>query len=82
MAFTILFILYCIEAGLFFVVVPWSRFWGLNPLLHTTPLLGMMVDSVWTRGLVSGFGLVHLVVGIREIVKVIGRLSKDARDLD
>jgi len=80
MAVTVLFILYCVEAGLFFVVVPWSRFWSLNPLLHSYPWLGMLADSVWTRGLVSGFGLAHLVVGAREIVLLIERLARNARE--
>lgn len=72
MASTFLFIFYCFEAGIFFVIVPWSRFWVMNPLLHYSPPIAALTDNNYVRGLVSGFGLVHLVVGLVDLSWVIG----------
>lgn len=71
MALSLLFILYCFEAGLFFLIAPWTRFWTLNPLLHASPVLSLVVDNLYFRGMVSGFGIVHLLVAVREILVLV-----------
>lgn len=76
MALTFLFVLYCLEAGVFFTVAPWTRFWSINPLLHYNPVIGLVADNLWFRGFVSGFGLVHFIVGIRELFEVFGRAQR------
>lgn len=73
MALTFLFVLYCLEAGVFFTVAPWTRFWSLNPLLHYNPLIALIADNAWFRGFVSGFGLAHFIVGIRELYELLAR---------
>ena len=79
MAVTILFILYCFEAGVFFIFVPWTKFWSYNPLLHATPMIGMIAENYFFRGLVTGFGLVHFFVGLREIaLLIISRRRSDS----
>ena len=78
MALTWLFIFYCFEAGVFFIIAPWTRFWTMNPLLHMTPALGVLADNFYVRGFVTGFGLVHLLLGLREIAGLIMR--KKERD--
>ncbi|HKR62404.1 MAG TPA: hypothetical protein VJZ00_01630 [Thermoanaerobaculia bacterium] len=70
MSLPLFFALYCLEAGLFFAVVPWTRIWTLNPLLHATLAIGMWADNPFVRGFVSGFGVVHLLVGMREVVRL------------
>lgn len=67
MAIRVLFILYCFEAGIFFVIVPWTRFWALNPLLNSFDLVRLVAENFFFRGLVTGFGFVHFIVGIGEI---------------
>lgn len=67
MAVTLLFGLYCLEAGIFFIIAPWTRFWSLSPLLHSTPALSALVDNPYFRGMVSGFGVAHIVIGIHAI---------------
>jgi hypothetical protein len=64
------FALYCIEAGLFFTVVPWTRLWTMNPLLHNVASLAAVADNPWMRGFVSGVGVVHLLLGVREFAKM------------
>ncbi|MEO8218117.1 MAG: hypothetical protein ABI718_13645 [Acidobacteriota bacterium] len=67
----LVYVLYCIEAGFFFVMVPWTRFWINHPFLNSTPSLAALAINPYFRGFVSGFGMVHLLVGIRELVSII-----------
>jgi hypothetical protein len=67
MAVTLLFAVYCLEAGIFFVVAPWTAFWVQHPLLHSAPAVAAIVDNSFFRGLISGFGLAHLVVAVQEV---------------
>jgi len=67
MLIRVLFILYCFEAGVFFVIVPWTKFWAQNPLLQSLEVIRPLAENYFFRGLVSGFGLVHFIVGIVEI---------------
>ena len=71
MALPLFYALYCLEAGLFFTVVPWTRVWTLNPLLHSQMEIALWADNPFVRGLISGFGLVHLIVGVRELVRLV-----------
>ncbi len=78
MALPLFYALYCLEAGLFFTVVPWTRVWTLNPLLHSHMEIGLWADNPFVRGLISGFGLVHLIVGVRELVRLARARREDA----
>lgn len=69
MSLPIFFALYCLEAGLFFLIVPWTMIWTLNPLLHSNMMVGAWADNPFVRGFVSGVGLLHLIVGIRDLVR-------------
>ena len=66
MAVAVLFSIYCIEAGAFFLIAPWTRFWLHSPLLHSMPWMAILIDNPFFRGLISGFGVLHLLIGIRE----------------
>lgn len=70
MSLPLFFGLYCLEAGLFFAIVPWTRLWTMNPLLHSTLALGIWADNPFVRGFVTGFGVVHLIVGVRELMRL------------
>lgn len=67
MAATLLFVVYCFEAGLFFLVAPWTHFWVHHPLLQLSPEIAALFSNSYFRGLISGFGLAHLVVAVDEI---------------
>lgn len=79
MAIPLFFALYCLEAGLFFTVAPWTRVWTLNPMLHANASVAFLADNPFVRGFISGVGVVHLIVGVRELVRLSrarrGRLS-------
>jgi hypothetical protein len=70
MSVPIFFALYCLEAGLFFTVVPWTRIWTLNPLLHHHVAIGMWADNPFLRGFISGVGVVHIIIGLKDIVLI------------
>ena len=67
MAVTLLFAVYCLEAGIFFVVAPWTAFWVQHPLLHSSSAVAAIIDNPFFRGLISGFGLAHLDEAVQEI---------------
>jgi hypothetical protein len=68
MSVALFFALYCLEAGIFFTVVPWTRVWTLNPLLHHQVAIGIWADNPFVRGFVSGLGVIHLIIGVRDIL--------------
>ncbi|HEX8617560.1 MAG TPA: hypothetical protein VF911_08240 [Thermoanaerobaculia bacterium] len=70
MSAPLFFALYCVEAGLFFTVVPWTTIWTLNPVLHSSIAVGSFVDNSFLRGFVSGLGLLHLLLGIRDLMRI------------
>ncbi|HUP44766.1 MAG TPA: hypothetical protein VM779_04550 [Thermoanaerobaculia bacterium] len=70
MSVPLFFALYCIEAGLFFTVVPWTRLWTMNPWLHQSLTIGLWVDNPFVRGFVSGFGIVHILVGVKDLLRL------------
>lgn len=69
MSLSLFFALYCLEAGLFFLIVPWTMVWTLNPLLHSNLGVGMIADNPFVRGFVSGVGLLHLIIGVRDLFR-------------
>ena len=69
MTVPLFFALYCLEAGVFFIVVPWTRVWVMNPILQASPDLLLLATNPFTRGFVSGFGVVHLLIGIKDILR-------------
>lgn len=70
MSVSLFFALYCIEAGLFFTVVPWTRLWTMNPWLHQNLTIGLWVDNPFVRGFISGFGVVHILLGVSDLVRI------------
>jgi hypothetical protein len=70
MSVALFFALYCLEAGLFFIVVPWTRVWSMNPLLHASPELLLLSANPFVRGFVSGFGVVHLLIGVKDVMRI------------
>jgi hypothetical protein len=78
---TLLFVLYCAEAGVLLLFVAWSPAWdrtvGQLPL---TMLRGLMLHPVF-RGAVSGFGLVHLVWGAHDLQALLSRKARAGADV-
>jgi hypothetical protein len=79
MSLALFFAIYCLEAGLFFTFVPWTRLWTLNPMLHHGWGIAVFSDNPFVRGFVSGIGLVHLIIGVRDIMRIAGRQEEGPR---
>jgi hypothetical protein len=65
--FRILFVVYCVEAGLLLVVAPWTPTWSRLSDLLPLGLARQLLLAPALRGLVSGFGLVHLVWAFHDL---------------
>ncbi|MCM2270325.1 MAG: hypothetical protein NDJ75_09495 [Thermoanaerobaculia bacterium] len=78
--FRILFVVYCLEAGVFLTLAPWTAAW--QQLATLVPVGGarVLLSQPWLRGLVSGFGMVHLVWAVHDIDLVLRRSPPHARD--
>ncbi len=63
----VVYIGYLVNIGLLFVVVPWSQVWGL--VLTMFPIrLAAYLGLPWVRGLLSAFGVLHLLLVLWELV--------------
>ena len=67
MSVRLFFALYCVEAGFFFLIVPWTRMWTFNPLLHSGATMSMYASNPFVRGFVSGLGVVHLLIAAKDL---------------
>ncbi len=64
---SVVFIIFCVELGLFLLVLPWSDLWDQNGFLHMVPTLRPILLSNFARGAVSGLGLLNLWVAMSDI---------------
>ncbi|HEY0511102.1 MAG TPA: hypothetical protein VGH73_04315 [Thermoanaerobaculia bacterium] len=69
----ILFILYCIEAGTFLVLAPWSPVWDRTLALLPGEMLRAFGLHPLLRAAMTGFGLIHLVWGAHDLDDLIFR---------
>jgi hypothetical protein len=54
--------------GVILVIAPWwPSLWDANVLLQPYPLLRSVVLSAFTRGAVSGLGLVNVLLAFQEV---------------
>jgi hypothetical protein len=67
------FILYCIEAGIFLLFVPWSPVWDQTMIQIPLQELRSVCLHPVLRGAMSGFGLVHLVWGVHDLDALLSR---------
>ena len=52
--------------GVILAIAPWTSLWDANYLLSPHPLLRSLLLSAFTRGTVSGLGLVNIVLALYE----------------
>ena len=77
---------YLVNVGLLLLVLPWSQAWG--SILTRFPLdVVTVMDAPWMRGIISAFGLLHLLLIAWEIISPppaggqdqVGEKSQEAR---
>ena len=62
--------------GVILVLAPWTALWDANYLLNPHPTLRAIVLSPFTRGTVTGLGLVNIVLAVWEARE---HLTRDGR---
>jgi hypothetical protein len=65
-------ILSSLLVGLILTVIPWTDVWDSNYLIQPHPFLRTLLLSAFTRGAVSGLGLVNLVLALHEAGQHLG----------
>jgi hypothetical protein len=63
------FVFVCATVGVMLMIVPWRPEWSDNPLLLSYPALRDLVASGFTRGLVTGLGLLNVWIGFWEALQ-------------
>jgi hypothetical protein len=66
-ALRILFIVYLLEAGAFLCMAPWSRFWDQRIVNRSPAFWATLLHSPFARGFITGLGLIHIFVAIRDL---------------
>lgn len=65
----VLYILYCLEVGIFLLFLPWMSLWDTNYLTYLYPDLRPIVANPYLKGAVLGLGIVNVLIGIQEIAQ-------------
>ena len=55
---------------MFFTVAPWTRIWTMNSLLHDSTAVALVADNPFVRGFISGIGVIHVIYGVRELMRL------------
>ena len=64
----ILYLLYCAEAGIYLVLVPWSALWNRMVLHWAGQYQGILMSGT-ARGSVSALGFLVLSVGVVDLAR-------------
>ncbi len=65
----IVLVLFCLYIGVLLAVLPWSpRYWDHNAWLLGHPALFAVLQKGWARGVLSGFGLLDIWIGVSEAI--------------
>ena len=68
----IVFILFCLELGLFLLIYPWTEGWDHNLFASSVPVLAwnQWWHSPFLKGALSGLGLLNIWVSVGEIFRL------------
>ena len=55
------------------VLIPWSAFWDRNYFVDVAPFLGAVLKSNYTRGAVTGLGLLNVWSALGELADLFGQ---------
>jgi hypothetical protein len=66
----LIFIVFCMELGVFLVMYPWSGLWDANFFSTLAPEWRLIWDNAYFRGAVSGLGVLNVYIGLVEIFRL------------
>lgn len=75
----ILYVVVCLEVGIFLILVPWSAIWERNYFLEAYPSLRAILLAPALRGAVAGLGLANIYMGLSEVLNRRRSLSPDGQ---
>jgi hypothetical protein len=64
----VLYVVVCLEVGIFLLLVPWSAVWERNYFLEAYPSLRAILLAPAIRGAVAGLGLANIYMGLSEVL--------------
>lgn len=67
--YLVVLVLFCLELGLFLVLLPWSSIWERNYFLHRYPALAPWLLHPFARGAISGLGFADILLGLWHAVR-------------
>lgn len=59
--------------GIVLAIAPWTALWDANYLLSLHPALRALVLSAFTRGAVTGLGVVNVVLAVADLHRTLAR---------
>jgi hypothetical protein len=59
------------------VLIPWSAFWERNFFVQSSAALAAIFTSNYTRGAITGLGLVNVCAALAELADLFGSKSSD-----
>jgi hypothetical protein len=65
----VLYVLICLEVGIFLMLVPWSVIWERNYFLEAYPGLRPLLLDPTFRGAISGLGVANVYVVLHEVME-------------
>ena len=66
----VLLITFCLEIGLYLLILPWTEYWDSNFFAGWVPELRQYWTNTYFRGAVSGLGVVNLYISFVEIFRL------------
>ena len=66
----LLFIVFCMELGVFLLWFPWTEYWDHNFFSSLVPEWHRFWSNSYLRGAVSGVGVVNLYISLVEIIRL------------
>lgn len=66
----LIFIVFCMELGMFLVIFPWSDFWDRSFFSSLAPQWRLYWNNTYLRGAVSGLGIVNVYIALVEILRL------------
>ncbi len=64
----VLYVMFCLELGVFLVIFPWTEYWDYNFFSSFVPEWHQYWENLYVRGAVSGLGVLDLYIFFVEIV--------------
>jgi len=75
----VLFVVFCLSIGIFLLIFPWTSYWEHNYFSALIPEWRQYWDNTYTRGAISGLGVVNLYIGFIEMFRL-RRFSRRSTD--